>query len=186
MPQPSKPLQSKPLQQPARRHSTWHRQHSTRAPASPARVRRAAASTLSAALLAVAIMAQMTAPTGAAADDRNFMGQDTLIAPIRNKLLQLETTGAKTEGDLRDAITANTLAGNIDAAMGAMRLLLVRFPQSVRGDDLYKAALLAKSMGEEEEATALLMEYLHSVGWTSVSSLSFLGTLLFEQVCCTL
>jgi hypothetical protein len=107
--------------------------------------------------------------------------QDTLIAPIRNKLLQLETEGARSEADLRDAITANTLAGNIGAALAAMRLLLARYPLAVRGEDLYKAALLAKSMGEEEEATARLMEYLQFVGWTSVSSLSFLGTLLFEQ-----
>ena len=139
-----------------------------------------AAALLLAATLAAHVQASSCATVTSAHKDKDTV-QDTLIAPIRNKLLQLETEGARSEADLRDAITANTLAGNIGAALAAMRQLLARYPRAVRGEDLYKAALLAKSMGEEEEATASLMQYLQSVGWTSVSSLSFLGTLLFEQ-----
>ena len=104
-----------------------------------------------------------------------------LIEPIRNRLAQLEGVLVKSERELRDAVMAHTLAGNIGEALAAMRELLRRFPALVKGDDRYKAALLAKSSGRQGEAIGHLTEYLDSAGWRSVSSTSFLGTLYFEQ-----
>eukprot|EP00277_Geminigera_cryophila_P028577 CAMPEP_0179464086 /NCGR_PEP_ID=MMETSP0799-20121207/45986_1 /TAXON_ID=46947 /ORGANISM="Geminigera cryophila, Strain CCMP2564" /LENGTH=137 /DNA_ID=CAMNT_0021267685 /DNA_START=92 /DNA_END=501 /DNA_ORIENTATION=- len=73
------------------------------------------------------------------------------------------------------------MAGNINAALDSMAQLLARFPRSISGEDLYKAALLSKSVGRTQDATKLLTRYLDGVSWRSVSSVSFLGTLYFEQ-----
>ena len=64
--------------------------------------------------------------------------RDELITPIRAKLQQLEALAVKDEADLRAAVVANSLAGNIAAALQALREIFARFPRSVTKDDMYK------------------------------------------------
>ena len=143
-------------------------------PGMPGALRRTPAGALRAVLGSLLLVLVSDTARGAAAE------RDELISPIRAKLQQLEALAVKDEADLRAAVVANSLAGNIAAALQALREIFARFPRSVTKDDMYKGALFSKSVGDEEASVEFLLQYLDTVGWRSVTSTSFLGTLYFE------
>jgi hypothetical protein len=56
------------------------------------------------------------------------LSDDALIVPIRNRIAQLETASLDTADlkDVRDAVSAHTLAGHVDVALEATVVLLKR------------------------------------------------------------